>query len=65
MPPPRVSTGDRGMQCCDRYIRWCAENIQEKACRACQTGNKTECALLGLVRGLGRDYDKLRVVVKR
>ena len=32
---------------------------------ASQTGNRTECALLGLVRGLRRDYDKLRVVVKR
>ena len=41
--------------------------VQEKALTlpASQTGNRTECALLGLVRGLRRDYDKLRVVVKR
>jgi len=50
-----------------QILRWCAENIQEAALTvpASQTGNRTECALLGLVRGLGRDYDKLRVVVKR
>ena len=76
MPPPRVSTGDRGMQCSDRYIggarriyrrRRVVRLVQEAALTvpASQTGNRTECALLGLVRGLRRDYDKLRVVVKR
>jgi len=36
--------------------------VQEAALTvpASQTGNKTECALLGLVRGLGRDYDAIR-----